>query len=121
MGSTLAANLREKCIHALRPRILIRHFNFLGGLHRMHLGSLPGLLLALAWGLLGGSSAQHIATTGVSAGLNSPIVYSIVAQAETTPTVTLSVSATATLGATSTPEATPTATILPATPIPLPT
>jgi hypothetical protein len=86
----------------------------------MHLGSLPGLLLALAWGLLGGSSAQHI-TTGVSAGLNSPIVYSIAAQAETTPTVTLAVSATATLGATSTPEATATATIVPATPIPLPT
>ena len=91
----------------------------------MHLGSLPGLLLALAWGLSGGSSAQHITTTGVSAALNSPIVYSIVAQTETTPTVTLEttaeVSATATLSATSTPEATATATQIPPTPIPLPT
>ncbi len=99
----------------------------------MHLGSLPGLLLALAWGLLGGSSAQHVTTTGVSAGLNSPIVYFIVAQAETptvttgtttiSPTATLAVTATETLSATGTitPEATLTPTLVPATPIPLPT
>ena len=67
----------------------------------MHLGSLPGFFLALAWGLLGGMSAQHADTTGV---LTNPALYSIVAQAET-PTVTTgttAISPTATLVVTAT-------------------
>lgn len=99
----------------------------------MHLGSLPGLLLALAWGLLGGTSAHQISATGVHAGLNNTAVYSILKQAETptvttdtttiSPTATLAVIATDTVSATGTitPEATLTPTQIPSTPIPLPT
>lgn len=119
---TLPANLREKDGYAPYFTYIYPALHFEEAKYSMQLGSLTGLLLSLAWGLMGGSSAQHITTSG-SAVYNSPIVYSIVAQTDITPTATLAVSATEAVSATTVvaPEATLTPTLVPATPIPLPT
>ncbi len=71
----------------------------------MHLGSLPGILLALAWGLLGTAPGHNANIAGNTVGANSIALYSIVAQAETptvetgtttiTPTATLEITGTA--------------------------
>lgn len=92
----------------------------------MHLGTLPGLLLSLAWGLFGTVPSDNVVATGAHLGLNNTALYSVMAQAE--PTV---VTGTATLEATIaaatsvvTVTGTVTGTIAPlptATVIPLPT
>jgi hypothetical protein len=79
----------------------------------MHLGSLPGLLIALAWGVLGGTSAHSVDAPGAASGLNNGILYSIATQAET-PTVTtptIAISPTATLEVIATGAVSPTGTV----------
>jgi hypothetical protein len=75
----------------------------------MHLGSLPGLIVAVVWGLLGGTPAQHDVATGISNGHNSAALYSIVAQAAT-PTITTGTTGTTAITSTATLEVTATAT-----------
>lgn len=100
----------------------------------MYLGSLPGLLFAVAWGLLGSTPAhatnQYAYATQYTA---NAALYSVVAQNATTPTValtgtltetpTVAVTGTETISATGTISSgavlSPTA--IPATPVPIPT
>jgi hypothetical protein len=96
----------------------------------MYLGSLPGLLLVVASGLLGSTPAhstnQHQLAAYAAAGTT---LYSVSAQGAVTPTDTIALTPTAAVTGTETVSATGTvtsgevlsATVVPATPVPIPT
>src|SRR5438132_5467240 len=114
--------MSSACRLPAQPDIILasRVLHNLGGVFLMHLALLPGLIVALAGGILGANEAH---ATGIAPGASAQVhsFYSIAAQATTTATGVTTSTSTTPLAGTATRAITATTTVTASTPVPLPT